>query len=83
MKRKTFAIIFFLLGGYFSPAGGQTKGFEIEVAGGSGISEHLGLLNTKKQALYTDTMGTPVNSDDRSLNQALCLSLGLSYKITR
>ncbi|MCK9423694.1 MAG: PorT family protein [Bacteroidales bacterium] len=50
-----------------------------EIALSVSLADHLGLLNTKKQLLFTDTMLSPINSDNTSFNNSIFFVLGLSY----
>ena len=47
------------------------------------LTDHLGLLNTKKQLLLTNTLLDPVNSDNTSFNNSAFIVLGLTYSFSR
>ena len=46
------------------------------------LADHLGLLNTKKQLLFTNTMLDPINSDNTSFNNSIFFVLGLTYSFS-
>lgn len=45
----------------------------------AGITDHLGLCNTKKQPLFTTTDLAPVNSDNTTYTNSVLVVFGISY----
>jgi len=45
-----------------------------------GVGDHLGLYNTKKQPIYSNSIGQDVNSNTTSKNNAIYCAIGCTYR---